>query len=240
MAIYFYGYSEIIYIMPLPDHDSQSPEKPHASIALANYYKRIGLEDAQPVDILLSLEQVLKSIGMIDDSSVLTEMQDTLFMIAKNARSVSENATDQQAAKWQYALLPLRFAAQYVNATMNMRDHDRWYEKVSEGILASFEGLHTVSCIEERDGATHRCLNSEVCPLMLAGIMLTDGVRDYNFEDVGYIVDPLETYEAAMHRHYVAVRQGFVDKKVAEFEGTNFSRMFAEKFGAEIEQTILG
>lgn len=219
--------------MAILEDDSSNPEEKYDDMTpLRRFYNDVLMKSDQPVDIVMSFETLLKSEGMIEDSSLLEPLRAYIF-------SIAETTLKTRHIREKYMLLPFEIIAPYVDTTSDVIKQRTWYED-SVSHTRSFIKHHSDLCIEEMQDGSAGCISSEICPLVVMNRHLVAGVCNFNLDDVSYLIDPVATYGSANMKLEIASKYDLIENSRASMLQDAYDVAFTQKYpdvtGAGITQ----
>lgn len=210
--------------MSFIDNDPESPEYVYDDMSpIRRYYCDVHSSYTKSVEIVMSFEDLLRSQGMIDDSTPLEPLRKSLF-------SIAETSATPAHARERYILLPLEIVAPFIDQTMKLDDQKAWYKDTISHIKPWLAPDHTELCIEQSQTDSLECINGDACPLIIAYKHLVDDICQFDPDDTAYILDPKKAYGFARMKMEVATMYGLMSVKAAAFHLREYDKLFAQSF----------
>jgi hypothetical protein len=194
--------------------------------AVRRYYNDIHEEDTPAVNTFISLENLLKAYGMIDDTTATDALANKVFMISKSI-------TDPRTIREQYILLPLDIMSSYIDMTLDTAAQKEWYMDTIGYAVSWLADDHDDTCIEGTESVSPACITSKECPMVFMNQLLVSGVIDYDFDKAEYAIDPIAAYDSASMKLKVAKKNGLINEKVAKTKQHEYDMAFVHRFPEE-------
>jgi hypothetical protein len=210
--------------------ENENEPAPRELSPQGRYYADVQRKQDTPVDVWIAIEKLLGQLGVSSE----TLDSDALF---QEIQSIDEISADSITKFEQYLLLPMRIAGPYAELAKTPQEITTWYEESVRYILFYTKNRHDLQCAEEADiDGIPKCINSDECPVVLAGRYLAADVvrtsdKPFDFADFRYLVDPKKTHDIAIAKIKVARNQQLVDSRYADAMTGNYQRQYKRFFG---------
>lgn len=212
--------------MPTMDDDGRDKEPaPYDDMSpVRRFYNDVLILSSNPVDVMVTFEQLLASENLIDDADTIEGLRALIV-------HMFETTPRKRILREQYMLMPLRLMAPYLDTVNPIEELEAWYDDAVNHLVSFSKNHHGDACLDDANGyETDSCVKSKECPVVIAARFLSDPVTDPNFDSIDYMVDPARSREIATMKLNVAAKRNLVGAETAKTRKGTYDVRYAIRF----------
>lgn len=212
--------------MPTMDDDGREREPtPYDDMSpVRRFYNDVLILPSNPVDIMVTFEQLLASENLIDDMDDIEGLR-TLIV------HMFETTSHKRVLKEQYMLMPLRLMAPYLDTINAIEDLEAWYDDAVSHLVSFTKNHHGDRCLDDANGyETDSCVKSKDCPVVVAARFLSEPMTDPDFNSIDYMIDPARSRDIATMKLNVAAKRNLVGQETAQTRKATYDVRYAIRF----------